>query len=170
MYEGTRGLRKQRRTTPHEQSRGLEYKSRCKNSWARFWPRAPHVKRAAWVLLREKGITPRMFVTMAFLGATCCPLWLLPRGCIYHQGCWNFFLWGQDYVLLHEATTGASRTRRRNHPTSRPSIKNTGLELEVTKRTVPGWLRGASPPTAAFRWWSLFGYVVCFYNSSNILK
>ena len=32
MYEGTRGHAKQRRTTPHEQPRGLECKSRCKNS------------------------------------------------------------------------------------------------------------------------------------------
>ena len=30
MYEGTRGHRKQRRTTPHEQSRGLEYKAGVK--------------------------------------------------------------------------------------------------------------------------------------------
>ena len=37
--------------------------------------------------------------------------------------------------MLHEATTGASRTRRRNHPMSRPPIESTGLELELTKRT-----------------------------------
>ena len=37
--------------------------------------------------------------------------------------------------MLHEATTGASRTRRRNHPMSRPPFKRTGLELELTKRT-----------------------------------
>ena len=37
--------------------------------------------------------------------------------------------------MLYEATTGASRTRRRNHPMSRPPIESTGLELELTKRT-----------------------------------
>ena len=79
---------------------------------------------------------------------------------------WNFCFWGQD-CILYEATTGASRTRRRNHPMSRPPIESTGLELELTKRTdreEHHLLR------LAFRWWSLFGSVVCFYNSSNILK
>ena len=83
MYGCTRELEDSvyHNTAPHEQPRGLEYKSRCKNSWARFSPRAPHVKRAAWVLIREEGITPQTFVLMAFSGTTCCPFWL-PRGCM----------------------------------------------------------------------------------------
>ena len=101
------GIRKQRRVPSHEQSRGLECKSRCKNSWARFSPRAPYVKRAAWMLLREKGNTPRMFVSIALERRV--PHLNFSHG-LHQQGCWNFFLWGQDYLLLHEITTGASRT------------------------------------------------------------
>ena len=63
----TKGPRKQRRVPPHEQPRGLERKSRCKNSWARFSPRALHINRAVWVLLQGKGITPRMFESMALV-------------------------------------------------------------------------------------------------------
>ena len=47
-------------------------------------------------------------------------------------------LGGKDTVLYE--TTGASsllrRIRRRNHPASRSPIKSTGLEIELTKRTV----------------------------------
>ena len=82
-----RGHRKQRRATPHEQSRGLECKSKCENSWARFSPRALHV-RGAWVLLREKGITPRMFESMT-LERRVLHLDSLSRGCI-NKGMLNF--------------------------------------------------------------------------------
>ena len=89
MYEGRD--RKQRRATPIGPPRGLECKSRCKNSRARlFSPRAPHVKRAAWVLLREKGVTPRMFVSMAFLGTTCSPFDFSHGAASSREGCWNF--------------------------------------------------------------------------------
>ena len=54
------------------------------------------------------------------------------------KGCWIFFLRKILYYVLYKTTTGASRTRRRNHPTSRLPIKSTGLEFELTKRTVPG--------------------------------
>ena len=83
-----RGHRAQRRATPHEQPRGLERKSKCKSSRSRFSPRALHIKRAAWVLLREKGITPRMFESMALER---CVLQLdFSQG--LHRGCWIFFL------------------------------------------------------------------------------
>ena len=73
------------------------------------------------------------------LGGTCSPLGLFP-GAASTKGCWTFLL-GKilDYVLYE--TTGASGllpgTRQRNHPTSRTPIKGTGLEIELTKRTVP---------------------------------
>ena len=61
-------------------------------SQAQFSPRAPHVKRDAWVLLREKGITPRIFVSMTLLGATCSPFELLPGAASSTEGCWFLFL------------------------------------------------------------------------------
>ena len=45
--------------------------------------------------------------------------------------------------MLYETTTGARDllpgTRRRNHPTSRPPIKTTSLEIELAKCTVPSY-------------------------------
>ena len=74
------------------------------------------------------------------LGVTCSPLGLLP-GAASTKGCWTFFLKKRLDYVLYETTTGASDllpgTKRRNHPTSRPPIKSTGVEIELTKRTVP---------------------------------
>ena len=132
MYEG--GDRKQR-AMPHEQPRGLECKSRCKTR--EHDPRRKH---------RMSREPPGYYFGKRVLLPECSCRWpSLERRVLHHlnfshglhqHGCW-IFLRGQDYVLLHKTTTGASRTKRRNHPTSRPPIKSTGLEFELTKRTVP---------------------------------
>ena len=73
------------------------------------------------------------------LGATCSQLGLYSQG-LHQQRYAGYSFCGKDCVL-YETTTGASGllpgTRRRNHPTSRPPIKSIGLEIELTKRTVP---------------------------------
>ena len=48
-------------------------------------------------------------------------------------------LFEEMYKTTTEANGGLlPGTRRRNHPTSRPPIKSTGVEIELTKRTAPG--------------------------------
>ena len=167
MYECTRGLEDSvyHNTAPHEQPRGLEYKSRCKNSWARFSPRAPHVKRAAWVLLRDEGIIPRMFVRMAFLGTTCCPFWLLLRGSIYRDELEFLFLRTRLYTVRSYYWSEQNETEKPSDEPPTDREHRPGARADQAHRS-----RGAPSATAAFRWWSLFGSVVCFYNSSNILK
>ena len=82
-------------------------------------------------------------------GATRFRLGLLP-GAAWTEGCWIRFV-RKIHCVLYEATEVSSLlrvTRRRNRPTSRPLIKNTGLEIELTKHTVSSRPRGASPSAA----------------------
>ena len=146
MYEYTRGLEDSvyHNTAPHEQPRGLEYKSRCKNSWARFSPRAPHVKRAAWVLLRDEGIIPRMFVRMAFLGTTCCPFLTSPTG-LHLQG-WAGISVSEDKtvyctkLLLERAERDRETIRRAAHRSRALAWSSSWPSAPIARSTICyGW-------------------------------
>ena len=71
-------------------------------------------------------------------GATCFRLGPLPEAA-WTEGCSIYFVM-KRHCVLYEATGVSSLlrgTRRRNHPTSHPPIESTGLEIELTKHTVP---------------------------------
>ena len=112
---------------------------KVQNSWARFSPRALLVKGAAWVIIRGKECYfPRVRVDRFGETASRVPDLDICRGAAWTERGW-MFLWENT---LHE-TTGLSSllrgTRWRNHPTSHPPIKSTGLEIKLTKQTLFRW-------------------------------
>ena len=93
--------------------------------------------------------------------------WTLLPGAASTKGCWTFFLRKRPCAV--RTTTGASGLlpgiRRRNHPTSRPPIKSTGLEIELTKRALPSQSRGSIISFGYLSFVkSVFVFVYCFFE------
>ena len=87
--ECTRGQGKQRRIPPHEQPRGLERNSRCKNSRARFSPerclsREPPGYYFGKMLLLPECSSRRLWSNVF-------STWIPFRGCT-NGGCWTFLV------------------------------------------------------------------------------
>ena len=124
-----RGHRKQRRAITYEHPRDLEHESR--------WKPHEHDFRREHCISRE---SPGYYFGERVLLPECSrrwpwsdvfSTWTSPTG-LHQQRDAGFSFRGKDNVL-YKTTTRANgllpRTRRRNHPTRRPPIKSTDLEI-----------------------------------------
>ena len=77
-----------------------------------------------------------MFMTMAFLGATCSPLELLPRAASTHEDAGISF--SEDKTMYCSTKLLLLEREEQDGETTRRAAHRSDLEIELTKRTVPG--------------------------------